>query len=337
MMTNNFLSFRLTRFLVFAGTLLSISQAHAQWQKISNHVDFFQQSANLRFYDSNQILIKGDNCALMFDASGNFSAVEATVKHLKHTLKVPLCYLVASHFHDDHLLGMAVLQHHYPDAKLITHQKLAASFTDFQLAYNNKLDTYQQSIELSFQRLAKQPDSKQAAWRDKLELAKVRLLRWQEYTLKSPALAVTDSLALDLGNYPITINAYQAHTDADLMLYAEQKTILAGGDIVDYLPYPGHGNLTDWRELLTELAANTIEQTILPGHGEPITIKDLQHSHAFLTAIQEHVQNNPEQDLTQLQQSFNEQFANQYITDDISAKAYPMFLQAGLKRAKQSK
>lgn len=336
-MTNNFLSFRLTRFLVFAGTLLSISQAHAQWQKISNHVDFFQQSANLRFYDSNQILIKGDNCALMFDASGNFSAVEATVKHLKHTLKVPLCYLVASHFHDDHLLGMAVLQHHYPDAKLITHQKLAASFTDFQLAYNNKLDTYQQSIELSFQRLAKQPDSKQAAWRDKLELAKVRLLRWQEYTLKSPALAVTDSLALDLGNYPITINAYQAHTDADLMLYAEQKTILAGGDIVDYLPYPGHGNLTDWRELLTELAANTIEQTILPGHGEPITIKDLQHSHAFLTAIQEHVQNNPEQDLTQLQQSFNEQFANQYITDDISAKAYPMFLQAGLKRAKQSK
>uniref|UniRef100_UPI00301D191B hypothetical protein n=1 Tax=Staphylococcus aureus TaxID=1280 RepID=UPI00301D191B len=68
-----------------------------------------------------------------------------------------------------------------------------------------------------------------------------------------------------------------------------------------------------------------------------ITIKDLQQSHAFLTAIQEHVQNNPGQDLTQLQQSFNEQFANQYITDDISAKAYPMFLQAGLKRAKQSK
>ncbi|OUS70572.1 MBL fold metallo-hydrolase [Pseudoalteromonas sp. A601] len=336
-MTNNFLSFRLTRFLVFAGTLLSISQAHAQWQKISNHVDFFQQSANLRFYDSNQILIKGDNCALMFDASGNFSAVEATVKHLKHTLKVPLCYLVASHFHDDHLLGMAVLQHHYPNAKLITHQKLAANFADFKQAYNNKLETYQQSIELSFQRLAKQPKEKQPAWRDKLELAKNRLLRWQEYTLKPPALAVTDSLALDLGNYPITINAYQAHTNADLMLYAEQQTILIGGDIVDYLPYPGHGNLTDWRELLTELAANTIEQTILPGHGEPITIKDLQQSHAFLTAIQEHVQNNPEQDLTQLQQSFNKQFANQYITDDISAKAYPIFLQAGLKRAKQSK
>ena len=336
-MKNYFISFRLTHFLVFVGTLLSISQAQAQWQKISNQVDFFQQPANLRFYDSNQILIKGDSCALIFDASGNFSAVEATVKHLKRTLEVPLCYLIASHFHDDHLLGMAVLQHHYPDAKLITHKKLATSFTDFQQAYTNKLDNYQQSIELSFQRLAKQPVDKQPAWRDKLELAKERLLRWREYALHPPALTVTDSLALDLGNYPITINAYQAHTDADLMLFAEQQTILIGGDIVDYLPYPGHGNLTSWQALLKELTTGTSEQIILPGHGKPLTVKNLEQSHAFLIAIQEHVQNNPEQNLAQLQQSFNKQFANQYITDDISAKAYPMFLQAGLKRAKQSK
>jgi len=315
----------------------SVNQANAQWKKISNQVDFFQQPANLRFYDSNQVLIKGDSCALMFDASGNFSAVEATVKHLKQTLKVPLCYLVASHFHDDHLLGMAVLQHHYPDAKLITHKKLATNFADFQQAYTNKLDNYQQSIELSFQRLAEQPKDKQPAWRDKLELAKERLLRWREYALHSPTLTVTDSLTLDLGNYPITINAYQAHTDADLMLFAEQKTILIGGDIVDYLPYPGHGNLTSWQELLKELTTSTIEQIILPGHGEPLTVKNLQQSHAFLTAIQEHVQNNTEQNLTELQQSFKKQFANQYITDGISAKAYPMFLQAGLKRAKQSK
>ena len=336
-MAHHFLSSRLTNMFVMACCFFSVNQANAQWKKISNQVDFFQQPANLRFYDSNQVLIKGNSCALMFDASGNFSAVEATVKHLKQTLKVPLCYLVASHFHDDHLLGMAVLQHHYPDAKLITHKKLAASFTDFQQAYTNKLDNYQQSIELSFQRLAEQPKDKQSAWRDKLELAKERLLRWREYALHSPTLTVTDSLTLDLGNYPITINAYQAHTDADLMLFAEQKTILIGGDIVDYLPYPGHGNLTSWQELLKELTTSTIEQIILPGHGEPLTVKNLQQSHAFLTAIQEHVQNNPEQNLTELQQSFKKQFANQYITDGISAKAYPMFLQAGLKRAKQSK
>ncbi|MCQ8879396.1 MBL fold metallo-hydrolase [Pseudoalteromonas shioyasakiensis] len=336
-MTNPLFSFRLTHLLVIALTLLPTSQAQAQWQTISEHVEFLQQPTKLRFYDSNQTLIKGDHCALMFDASGNFSAVEATIEHLKQTLNIPLCYLVASHFHDDHLLGMAVLQHYYPNAKLITHDQLAAEYPRFQQAFNDKLDSYEQSIELSFQRLAEQPKDKQSAWRDKLELAKTRLLRWRAYSLQPPEITVSDTLTLDLGNYPITINAYQAHTDADLMLYAEQNTILVGGDIVDYLPYPGHGNLSKWRELLSQLNHSTSAQIILPGHGAKLSNNELKQPLAFLTAIQQHVTANPEQDLTQLQQSFDQRFAKQYITDEISQKAYVMFLQAGLKRAKQSK
>lgn len=336
-MMNHFFSSRLINSLLIVITLLFSSHVQAQWQKISEHVDFFQQSAHLRFYDSNQILIKGDNCALMFDASGDFSAAEETVKHLKHTLKTPLCYLVASHFHDDHLLGMTVLQHYYPDAKLIVHQKLATDFNSFQQAYIDKLDSYQQSIELSYQRLAEQPENEQAQWRDKLELAKSRLLRWRKYSLKTPVLNVANTLTLDLGNYPVTINAHQAHTDADLMLYAQQQNILVGGDIVDFLPYPGHGNLTQWQQLLSQLTSVNGKQIILPGHGMPLTPKRLKLSQSFLTAIQQHVRDKPDHDLTQLLQSFDKKFAEQYITDKVSEKAYAMFLEAGLKRAKQSK
>jgi glyoxylase-like metal-dependent hydrolase (beta-lactamase superfamily II) len=315
----------------------SLAHAKSQTQQISKHILFFKQPSEYRFYDSNQVLVQGDKCALLYDASGNFSAVEGTVEYLKTTLKTPLCYVVASHFHDDHLLGIAVVQAHFKDAKLIVHQQLAKEFDYFQQAFTDKLDSYQQSIELSYQRLAEQPASQRALWQDKLSLAKTRLLRWREYKLYPPALTVENTLTLDLGGYPISINAYNAHTRADLMLLAKHDRTLLGGDIVDYLPYPGHGDLSNWVNVLEQLINSKTIDVILPGHGNALTPNDLKQPAAFLKAILSHGYSQPEQDLQQLQQSFPEQFEHHYSQDEPAKKAYPLFLQAGLKRTKQSK
>lgn len=330
---------QLTALLLLSFSLVAPCSAVAatQWQTISPNVQFLEQQRALRFYDSNQVLIEGDKCALMFDASGDFAAVEATVKQLKSTLKTPLCYLVASHFHDDHLLGMAILQHHFPDAQLIVHQQLATEFSQLQQTYTNKLDSYEKSIELSLQRLAQQPEAQQQHWQNKLNLAKQRLLRWRQYQLQPPQTYVVDSLTIELGNYPVTINAHQAHTNGDLTLSAENHRILVGADVVDWLPYPGHGNFNNWLQILTQLHSDQRIKIILPGHGSVLKRDDLQQPLNFLHAIQQHVTNYPEQDLVQLQQSFNQQFAKDYQVDEIARKAYPLFLEAGLKRVKQSK
>ncbi|HAG38661.1 MAG TPA: MBL fold metallo-hydrolase, partial [Pseudoalteromonas sp.] len=68
------------------------SKAAVTWQQINENVQFLKQQDKLRFYDSNQVLIEGEQCALMVDASGNFAAVEALAKLLKKHLKTPLCY-----------------------------------------------------------------------------------------------------------------------------------------------------------------------------------------------------------------------------------------------------
>ncbi|WP_405630645.1 MBL fold metallo-hydrolase [Pseudoalteromonas sp. Ld20] len=326
--------------LLIVGLLISLAPfaySAVTWQTISPNIQFLQQQPKLRFYDSNQVLIQGKECALMFDASGNFAAVEATIVKLKSTLTTPLCYLVASHFHDDHLLGMAILQHSYPNAKLIVHKQIAREFANFQRAFEDKLDSYEQSVELSYQRLAEQPASLQPQWRKKLELAKQRLLRWRKFNLQPNAMQVSDSLALNLGDYPITLHAHQAHTNGDLTLLAEQGTILLGGDIVDWLPYPGHGNLVEWAELLKQFSNNKQIKIILPGHGAPLKATDLSQPYRFLQQIIKHVSTNPNVELTTLQQSFPAEFAKDYQIDTAAYKAYPLFLQAGLKRAKQSK
>ena len=323
--------------LVFSVLFPITSFAATQWQTISPHVEFLEQPSELRFYDSNQVLIKGQQCALMVDASGNFAAVESLIKQLKSTLKVPLCYLVASHYHDDHLLGMAILQHYYPDAQLVVHKQVATEFSSLQQAYTNKLDSYEKSIELSFQRLAEQPIAEQQNWRDKLNVAKQRLLRWRQYPLQKPAFSVSEPLTLELGNYPVMVSPHQAHSYGDLTLSVEDNGILIGADIVDWLPYPGHGNFANWITTLTQFSADQRIHTILPGHGSMLKRDDLHQPLRFLKAIQKHVINHPEQNLIQLQQSFNQQYSKDYESDKIAKKAYPMFLQAGLKRMMPSK
>lgn len=326
------------KFLLVSTLIASSTAANAiTWQKITPDINFIEQPQQLRFYDSNQVIIQGNECALVVDASGDFSAVERMVVKLKKRLKVPLCYLVASHYHDDHLLGMAVLQHYFKDAKLIVHADLAAEFESMQHAFNDKLDSYEQSIELSYQRLAEQPEEQQANWRTKLDKAKQRLLRWRSYSLQPPAITVANKLSLNLGNYPVELKAYQAHTNADLTLFSPQEGVLVGGDIIDYLPYPGHGNLLAWLEVLKKIKNNKNITQLLPGHGKPLEPAQLSQPISFLQALLNTAHNAPEMSLEQLKTVFPKHFATAYERDEIAQKAYPMFLQAGLKRAKASK
>lgn len=307
------------------------------WVTINANIQFLEQEKKLRFYDSNQVLIEGDKCALLVDASGNFAAVEQLANDLKKHLKTPLCYLVASHYHDDHLLGMAVMQHFYPDAKLIVHQQVNSDFNRYQKAFNDQLDSYEKSIELSYQRLAGISKAEQAQWREKLELAKKRLFRWQEYQLKSPEIIIDENKTLDLGGFKVTLNAHKAHTSGDLTLTTNSGRILIGGDIVDWLPYPGHGEFKSWQTLLKQYIDDENLALIIPGHGGVLDSEQLKQPLAFLTAITEHVNKNNEQTIEQLVLSFPEKVMKPYTEESLNAKSSNLFLQSGLARAKNAK
>lgn len=313
------------------------SNAAISWQTINNNIQFLKQQDDLRFYDSNQVLIEGDECALLVDTSGNFAGVEQLVVELKKRLKTPLCYLVATHYHDDHLLGMAVIQHFYPNAKLITHQQVSADFKTYQKAYTDKLDSYEKSIELSYQRLASIPKEEQTAWREKLELAKTRLFRWREYKLNPPDIALVVSKSVDLGSFELNITPHMAHTNGDLTVTTNNESILIGGDIVDWLPYTGHGQLESWQTLLKQYIGNEKLSLIIPGHGGILNKQQLKQPLAFLNALTEHVKSNQNLTIESLIETFPQKVLAPYQQDTLNKKSSQLFLQAGLNRAKSSK
>lgn len=314
-------------------TFSNFSMAAVTWEQINDNIHFLKQQDKLRFYDSNQVLIEGEQCALMVDASGNFAAVEALAAQLKKYLKTPLCYLVATHFHDDHLLGMAVLQNAFPKAQLIVHKQVADNFATYQQAYDDKLAGYEKSIELSYQRLATLPEQQQTQWREKLSLAKQRFLRWKTYNLESPTTVISEPQSIDLGNFAVQIKPEKAHTNGDLTLSTNNGALLIGGDIVDWLPYPGHGQLQNWQALLKRYINQPNLRTILPGHGGALKKKQLKQPLAFLTNLITHVRNNKKQTLEQLTQSFPADVLAPYKQEALNKKSSQLFLQAGLKRA----
>ncbi|WP_105264826.1 MBL fold metallo-hydrolase [Pseudoalteromonas sp. T1lg76] len=308
------------------------AQAQQNWQTLSDHVEFIEQPAKLRFYDSNQTLIQGEQCALLVDAPGEFTQTEAFIGELKKQLRVPLCYVLASHAHDDHLLGLALVQKHFPDAQLIVHHSLGENFHLAHEQLNERLDGFVKSIALSTQRMEKLPEQEQQAWRDKIARAQTRFKQWQSLRFSTPDKVISQATELDLGKLNVELLPFAAHTQGDIAVLVKADKLLIGADMVDTLPYPGEANYQAWLMALDELSQLPVTQ-VLPGHGGVLVTSDLTKPKVWLEAIVAHVKANPSTDVATLVETFPKHFRPQ--DDELAQRAYAMFLEAGIKRAKQ--
>jgi glyoxylase-like metal-dependent hydrolase (beta-lactamase superfamily II) len=313
------------------------TQATVTWHTVTPHIQFLQQSVHAKYYDANQVLLEGEHCALLFDVSGNFAQAEHLAKTLKTRLKTPLCYLVSSHADGDHLLGMAVMQTFFPNAKLVVHHNVNKKFKFYQSALTNKLSAYKKSIELSYQRLSNLPQAQQPQWQEKLTLAKARLFRWQTYSLKAPQLVITDITKLNLGNFNISIHPHVAHTDSNLTIMTNNNRILLGGDIVDWLPYPGQGHFDQWQSLLLHYINHPQLETIIPGHGEIVTPSQLKQPWLFLKTINELVSKNSNKKREGLKSTLPTDIMSPYQQDALDKKTSQLFLDAGIQRVLNAK
>jgi quinoprotein relay system zinc metallohydrolase 2 len=179
--------------------------------------------------------IVGDNCVAAIDSGGNpheGAALKAAVA--AHTRK-PICYVINTHVHPDHVLGNQALK--APGVQFIGHHNLARALA------------------------TKGPHYLQTAARDLgLNLTVDDLI--------PPDMPVDGTLTLDLGGRPLKLTAHRsAHTDNDLSVYDEKTQTLWLSDLlfVEHVPTLD-GSLLGWLETLGELSAWPVKRAV-PGHG----------------------------------------------------------------------
>lgn len=203
---------------------------HAGRQETSdshNHGDI----ANIGF-------IVGERCVAVIDTGGSRRIGERLLAAVRAQTALPVCYVINTHMHPDHVFGNAAFAGAEPPPRFVGHAKLAAALAARGANYRNAL------------------------LRDVGEAA-------QGSAVVLPGVAVKDGLEIDLGGRKLQLRAWPtAHTDNDLTVLDEKTGTLWLSDLL----FAGHtpvvdGSLKGWLSVMADIA-RLDPRRVITGHGE---------------------------------------------------------------------
>lgn len=184
-------------------------------------------SANIGF-------VIGRDCVAVIDTGGSVATGTRLLHAIRARTALPVCYVINTHGHFDHILGNAAFVNEHP--KFVGHTNLATA-VDASREY---------FLEHFAPELGTNPKS----------------------AVIGPDTLVERELTLDLGGRELRLQAQPvAHTVADLTIIDQQTNTLWSGDLVfmERLPVVD-GNVKGW---LAWMNANATEPyaRVIPGHG----------------------------------------------------------------------
>lgn len=228
---------------VAPGVFVHLSEHH--WPDRDNHGEI----ANIGF-------IVGDRCVAVIDSGGSPQQGIALRGAIKHATTKPICYVINTHVHPDHIYGNSAFKNE-PDVKFVGHYKLARAMATRGDHYLGKAD----------------------------ELLDIRV---SADNIIPPDLQVKDSMVLNLGHRELVLTAHgTAHTDNDLSVHDKTTDTLWLADLLfqEHIPVID-GSIKGWLRELDALEKNRY-RLVIPGHGR--LVRDwpagLQPQKAYLTQL----------------------------------------------------
>lgn len=183
--------------------------------------------------------IIGDRCVAVVDSGGNPQQGESLKKAVQETTDKPVCYVINTHVHPDHIYGNKAFKG--DNVQFIGHHKLARAMATRGQYYIDKAAD-QLDITLT-------PEN-----------------------IVPPDMPVKKHMTINLGNRELVVTAHPtAHTDNDLTVYDKKTDTLWLADLlfIEHLPVID-GSLKGWLAELERLEKQHY-RTVIPGHGPVVT------------------------------------------------------------------
>ena len=227
-------------------------------EKLADGVFAILQPFDNRFNDSNAVLIVGAAEAMVIDSQADADSARAVLAEVRAITDTPVRYVVATHWHGDHFQGNEAYRDAYAGVEFVAHETAAAEMRTRATTLRDE----------DVARLRKaRPDVAE-------RLAKVQFV--------FPTMTVGGSTTWHLGGREVRVLHFRGHTAGDLVIHLPAERILVTGDLVDDMPYLGHGFPADYLKTLDALDALEWD-TMVPGHGQVRRGRD--HLHALKTAF----------------------------------------------------
>ena len=186
--------------------------------------------------DANAGFIIGDDGVVVVDTFANAGAAKALLAEIRRRTKLPVKFVVNTHYHSDHVAGNRVFAD--AGATVIAHNNVRAWI-------------HSENLRL----LGDNP--------------KPELKGFVE-SLMPPAVVYTDAVTLHLGSREILVRHYPGHTGGDSVVVIPDASVAFGGDLLwrDSVPNLVDASVGVWLETLDVMARNGATFTFVPGHGE---------------------------------------------------------------------
>jgi quinoprotein relay system zinc metallohydrolase 2 len=182
--------------------------------------------------------VVGSRCVAVIDTGGTPDVGRALRAAIEKTTPLPVCYVINTHAHPDHILG---------NIAFVGTGSIAPRFvagTRFTRTLAAREPYYLNALQREFG------------------------IRLTHAEIVYPTTVVERSLDLDLGDRVLTLQAWPtAHTDNDLTVYDRRTRTLFASDLlfVQHLPVLD-GSLRGWIAVMADLKRLNVG-TVVPGHG----------------------------------------------------------------------
>lgn len=187
---------------------------------------------------ANSGFIVGSRCVAVIDTGGTPRLGEALRAAIERATLLPVCYVINTHAHPDHMLGnIAFVAANQTAPQFVAAARFTGTLAAREPYYLNML---QRDFGLQLTHAA----------------------------IVYPAISVDRLMDLDIGDRVLTLRAWPtAHTDNDLTVYDRQTRTLFASDLlfVQHLPALD-GSLRGWVSAMAELQRLDVA-TVVPGHG----------------------------------------------------------------------
>lgn len=177
----------------------------------------------------------GSRCVAVIDTGGSLAEGRTLDQVIGKLTDVPVCYVINTHVHPDHVLGNKAFQRDH--VQFIGHGKLPRAMA-------LRGDTY---LQRAAEHSGEPADDSQ---------------------IVLPERTVSGRVQLDLGQRILVLRAHAtAHTDNDLSILDVQTGTLFAGDLVflEHLPVLD-GSINGWLDELDQLMGEKFER-VVSGHG----------------------------------------------------------------------
>jgi glyoxylase-like metal-dependent hydrolase (beta-lactamase superfamily II) len=157
--------------------------------------------------------------------------------------------------------------------------------------------------------------------------------------LRPPTHPVAEPTSVALGSLTLALIPVRAHTEADLVVHIPEAGVLVTGDVLDEIPYCGHGRPRRWLAALQRL--RDLEPiAIIPGHGPVLGPEHLERMIELWEALLEQALlaiqrgETPEQRYAEWQTTpAHQALRTALVTDPSSDRAFASFIPGALARA----